>query len=561
MAAVTKGGPHPGEPLRTAVHQPGANTDRVVRSAGIMSAAVATSRVTGLVREIVLARLFGASMDFDAFRLGFQLPNLTRDLFAEGALSSAFVPLFTEYLTNRGKEEAQRLASLVMTAILIGIGALCLLGVALAPQLVDLFASGFALVPGKRELAIELTRIMFPFLLLVALAAQSMGILNACNLFGVPALASTMFNIGSVVFGLLLGFVLGPSLGVSKIHGMAYGVVLGGALQYFWQLPSVLRQGFRLRLAVDFSDPGLRHILRMMGPAILGSAAVQINVLVNTNFASFINDPLRGYNGPVSWLGWAFRFMQFPLGLFGVAIASATLPAISRSVASGDHEDFRQTLARSVGFVFLLTVPSSIGLIVLGRAMVAAIYQGGEFNDYDTKQTALALSCYAIGLAAYAALKVVTQAFYALKDSRTPMYVSLASIAINFCVAWGALHYTQLGHAGLALSTSAVALFNFAALFWILRQRIGGIYGRHLANSIGRMSVSALAMGVVVSLLNMAIEGQFGTGRGGSLLALGVCIPAGISVFYFVSKALGVPELTMAANSLAGPLRRLRGRA
>ncbi|MEP7367306.1 MAG: lipid II flippase MurJ, partial [Acidobacteriota bacterium] len=229
------------------LHQPGADTDRVVRSAGIMSAAVATSRVTGLVREIVLARLFGASMDFDAFRLGFQLPNLTRDLFAEGALSSAFVPLFTEYLHKRGRQEAQRLANLVMTAVLIVIGLICILGVAFAPQLVDLFASGFALVPGKRELAIELTRIMFPFLLLVALAAQSMGILNACNIFGVPALASTMFNIGSVVFGLLLGTVLGPRIGLSRIEGMAWGVVLGGALQYFWQIPSVLRQGFRMR--------------------------------------------------------------------------------------------------------------------------------------------------------------------------------------------------------------------------------------------------------------------------------------------------------------------------
>ncbi|MCC7237441.1 MAG: murein biosynthesis integral membrane protein MurJ [Bryobacterales bacterium] len=525
-----------------------------------MSAAVASSRVTGLVREILLARLFGASMDFDAFGLGFRLPNLTRDLFAEGALSSAFVPLFTEYLANRGKQEAQRLASLVMTAILIVIGALCIAGVALAPQLVDLFASGYALVPGKRELAIQLTRIMFPFLLLVALAAQSMGMLNACNQFGVPALASTMFNLGSVSFGLLLGFVLGPALHLTKIEGMAWGVVLGGALQYFWQIPSVLRQGFHLRLAIDFSDPGLRHIMRMMGPAILGSAAVQINVLVNTNFASSIADPIRGLNGPVSWLGWAFRFMQFPLGLFGVAIASATLPAISRSIASGDHEDFRQTVARSIGFVFLLTVPSSIGLIVLGRSIVAAIYQGGLFDSYDTRQTALALACYAFGLAAYAALKVVTQAFYALKDSRTPMYVSLASIAINFGVAWGALRYTSLGHAGLALSTSAVALFNFTVLFWMLRNRIGGIYGRHLASSTGRMSVAALAMGVAVFLLNTLIEYRFGAGRMSSLISLGICIPAGVSVFYLVTRTLKVPELAMASNALAGPLRRLRGR-
>lgn len=524
-----------------------------------MSAAVAMSRVTGLLREIVMARLFGASMAFDAFRLGFQLPNLTRDLFAEGALSSAFVPLFTEYLTKRSKEEAQRLANLVMTAVILVIGSLCVLGFVFAPQLVDLFASGFALVPGKRELAIRLTRIMFPFLLMVALAAQAMGMLNACNQFGVPALASTMFNIGSVAGGLVLGLLLGPHIGLSAIEGMAWGVVFGGALQYFWQLPAVFRQGFRPKLAVDFSDPGLRHILRMMLPAVLGSAAVQINVLVNTNFASYIDDPLRGYNGPVSWLGWAFRFMQFPLGMFGVAIASATLPAISRSIAGGDLDDFRTTLSRSLGFVFLLTVPSSIGLVVLGRAMVAAIYEGGRFDAYDTQQTAVALNCYAVGLAGYAALKVLTQAFYALKDSRTPMVVSLASIAINYTVAWTTIHHTTLGHAGLALSTSAVALFNFSALFWILRNRIGGVHGRSLASSIGRMSLASLAMGAAVSVLNIAIERNLGLGRAASLIDLAVCIPAGVLAFYFVAKRLEVPELGLAVSAMGKPWRRLRG--
>jgi len=524
-----------------------------------MSAAVASSRVMGLVREIVMARLFGASMVFDAFRLGFQLPNLTRDLFAEGALSSAFVPLFTEYLTKRGKEEAQRLANLVMTAVIVVIGSICVLGFIFAPQLVDLFASGFALVPGKRELAIKLTRIMFPFLLMVALAAQAMGMLNACNQFGVPALASTMFNIGSVASGLVIGYLLGPYAGITPIEGMAWGVVFGGALQYFWQLPAVFRQGFRPKLLADFSDPGLRHILKMMLPAILGSAAVQINVMVNTNFASYIDDPARGYNGPVSWLGWAFRFMQFPLGMFGVAIASATLPTISRSIASGDHEDFRRTLSRSLGFVFLLTVPSSIGLVVLGRAMVAAIYEGGKFDAYDTRQTALALNCYALGLAGYAALKVLTQAFYAMKDSRTPMLVSLASIVINYGVASLTLKHTDLGHAGLALSTSAGALFNFSALFWILRNRIGGIYGRSLASSIGRMSLSSLAMGVAVALLNMAIEGQLGTGRMASVIDLAVCIPVGVLAFYLVTKRLQVPELELAVGAFEKPLRRLRG--
>ena len=326
-----------------------------------------------------------------------------------------------------------------------------------------------------------MTRTMFPFLLLVALAAQAMGVLNASNKFGVPAMASTFFNIGSVGFGVVLGIWLGPSLHLTRIEGMAIGVVLGGALQLVWQLPALYRLGFRFRVAFDWKHPGLVRIFRLMVPAILGNAAVQINVMVNTNFASTIADPVRGMDGPVSWLSYAFRFMQLPLGLFGVAMASATLPSISRSAAAGNMEEFRRTLSKSLGMVFLLTLPSSVGLAVLGKSIIGAIYQGGRFQLYDTQQTALALSFYAIGLAGYAALKVLNPAFYALGDARTPMLVSLGSIVVNFATAATMIRFAGLGHAGLALSTSAVALFGFFLLFEILRRRIGGVHGRELA--------------------------------------------------------------------------------
>ena len=324
------------------------------------------SRVTGLVREIVMARLFGAGFIYDAFLLGFRIPNLTRDLFAEGALSSAFVPIFTQTLAQRGRKEAAVLSNLVATALILIVGVFCILGVIFSPALVNLLAEGFHRVPGKFDLAVKMTRIMFPFLLLVALAAQAMGVLNACNRFAVPALASTFFNLGSVAFGLILGFALAPWLGIAHITGMAIGVVLGGALQLAWQIPTLRSEGFVFHPSFDWSHPGLRKIITLMGPAILGNAAVQINVMVNTNFASQIPG-----NGPVSWLGYAFRFMQLPLGLFGVAIASATLPSISRSAGAGNFEEFRRTLSRSLGMVFLLTLPSSIGLIVLGRSMIA----------------------------------------------------------------------------------------------------------------------------------------------------------------------------------------------
>ncbi len=527
-----------------------------MRSAGIVSLAVLMSRVTGLFREGLMARLFGAGLMYDAFMLGFRIPNLTRDLFAEGALSSAFVPTFTDYLGNRGKEEAARLVNLVATALIIIVGSMCTLGVIFAPQLVHLLAPGFSAVPGKFELAVRMTRIMFPFLLLVALAAQVMGVLNASNKFGVPAMASTFFNIGSVGFGILLGIVFGPALQLSRIEGMAFGVVLGGALQLIWQLPTMYSLGYRFRVAFDWQHPGLRRIFFLMVPAILGNAAVQINVMVNTNFASAVYDPQRGFDGPVSWLGYAFRFMQLPLGLFGVAIGSATLPSISRSAAAGNMDEFRRTLSKSLAMVFLLTVPSSVGLIVLGRAIIGSIYQGGRFHLYDTEQTAIALSCYAIGLAGYAALKVLNPAFYALGDARTPMLVSLASILINFATAGAMVRLLGLRHAGLAVSTSAVALFGFFVLFEVLRRRIGGIYGRDLFAAVTRVLLASIVMGGATWVSNRAVTNWLGTSQLADLVNLSISIPLALVVFYGACWLLGIHELGMAVRAFAAPIQR-----
>ncbi|MGE5648235.1 MAG: murein biosynthesis integral membrane protein MurJ [Acidobacteriota bacterium] len=531
-----------------------ATQDEIYRSASLVSGAVLLSRLSGLVREMVMAHLFGAGRVFDAFSLGFRIPNLARDLFAEGALSSAFVPTFSEYLSGKGRRDAALLANLVGTAILILVGGLCVLGVVFSPFLVGLLAPGWeAADPGKFALAIRMTRIMFPFLLLVALAAQAMGMLNALGKFGVPALASTLFNVGSVVCGVALGIWLGPRLGIEPIEGMAYGVLFGGALQLAWQLPAMRRAGFSFRPRLGWSHAGLRNIMRLMAPAIVGAAAVQVNVAVNTNFASSIVDPVRGVNGPVSWLQFAFRFMQFPLGLFGVAIASATLPAISRSAAAGRLDEFRRTLSDSLGMVLLLTVPSSVGLVILGDAMIGAIYQRGRFEAYDTTQTALALSCFAVGLAGYAAIKVLAPAFYALGSARAPAVVSAVSILINYGVAWSMIHWAGLGHAGLALATSGVSLFGALALFLRLRARAGGIYGRRLFTSAWKICAASLVMAAAVALSNGAMGNWLGDSRAARLADLAVSIPLGAAVFWCVCRAWKVPELDAALRIVRLP--------
>lgn len=492
-----------------------------------------------------MARLFGAGAVYDAFLLGFRIPNLARDLFAEGALSSAFVPAFSRCLASRGRRDANELGQRLGTALFLAVTVFCALGMVFSPQLVKLLAPGFARVPGKFELAVELTRIMFPFLALVALAAQAMGMLNAAGRFGAPALASAVFNVAAVSLGLALG------LGMSPIHAMSWGVVLGGLAQFLWQAPALLRCGFTFRPRIDWHDPELRSVLRLMGPAVLGSAAVQINIVVNTNFASSITDAAgRVIDGPVSWLGYAFRFMQLPIGIFGVAIASATLPFISRSAAMARVDEFRATLASSLGMTLLLTVPSSVGLAVLGHSMIAAVYQSGKFQSFDTQQTALALAGYAVGLSGYAAAKVLAPALYALGDARTPMMVSIGSIAVNFAAASLMVKLACFGHVGLALSTSVNALFAAGALYAALRTRLDGLEGRALASSACKIVVASAVMGCACWAASRALQGWFGDSRIAHLAVVAVCVPAGALLFAACARTLRVRELAAARDAL-----------
>jgi len=484
-------------PKPNATPQPG-----LLRSAGVVSMAIAVSRVTGLVRESVLSWLFGAGATFDAYVLGYRIPNLARELFAEGALASAFVPTFTRYLATRSEEETRELANITASALILIVGGVCALGMLFAPAIVDLFAPGFHAVPGKWELAVSLARIMFPFLLLVALSAQAQGMLYACHRYGIPAVSSSLFNVGSVIFGLTLGTWLGPRLGITPVRGMAFGVLIGGFAQLGFQLPSLWRLGFswrpRWNLRRGFRDEGVRHILGLMGPAVIGNASGQINILVNTNLATGLRDAAgHVMNGPVSWLSYAYRFFLLPLGLFGVAIASAALPRLSRSAAHRNFDEFRETLAGSLTMILLLTVPSSVGLAILGESMIAIVYQHGRFLAFDTHQTALALTCYVTGLAGYSALKLIAPAFYALGDARTPMLVSVATIAVNAAAAFSLSRYTALGFAGLALSSSVVSTFSSIVLLVLLAPRIGGVRGREMTVALAKISVAAVVMGAV----------------------------------------------------------------
>ena len=338
--------------------------------------AILSSRILGLIREMVFAGLFGAGRNLDAFLMAFRLPNLLRDLFAEGALSTAFITTFSKKIAVEGDESAWRLANKVATLTAVFMSAVTLLGIVFAPQLVDLLTWG-SWSPDKTALTILLTRIMWPFMLLVSLAALVMGMLNAKHVFGPPAMASSYFNLGSIIGGVAIGWWLDPHFGARSLVGLAIGTLIGGAWQLAGQFPSLWRVGYKYHADFQWRDEGVRTVLTLMGPAVIAASAVQVNVLINSGFAASLG------NGPVSWLNIAFRLMQLPLGIFGVAIGTVTLPLVSKSAAVGNMDEFRAILARGMRLAFLLTIPSAIGLAMLASPIISVIYQHGRFNGRD----------------------------------------------------------------------------------------------------------------------------------------------------------------------------------
>lgn len=477
--------------------KPAAPANKIsTRSAGLVSLAVMSSRLLGLVREQVFAALFGASAQMDAFIAAFRAPNLLRDLFAEGALSTAFITTFSEKITKEGDDAAWRLANKVATLTAVFMSLVTLLGIWGAPIITHLMASGFDAVPGKMELTVHLTRIMFPFIALVSLAALVMGMLNAKNVFGMPALSSTFFNIGSILGGVGLAWYLDPHFGTKQygpgsLVGMAVGVLVGGLLQLTVQFPSLRRVGFHFRPDFAWRDPGVRRILLLMGPAVIAASAVQVNVMVNGNFASHLG------NGPVSWLGYAFRLMQLPIGIFGVAIGTVTLPVVSRSAAAGNTAEFRSILAKGMRLAFLLTIPSTIGLMMLARPIIGLIYQRRTFTAADTAHTAEALQLYAIGLCAYAGIKVLAPAFYAIGKRNTPMMVSFLSIAVNYGLNELFTFHLGWAHRGLAFSTGLVALTNFALLYLLMWKQVHRLETRHMIATLVKLSFAGGVLALI----------------------------------------------------------------
>ncbi|HEY7887330.1 MAG TPA: murein biosynthesis integral membrane protein MurJ [Steroidobacteraceae bacterium] len=506
------------------------------RAAGVVALAVLCSRILGVVREQVFAALFGGGRIMDAFTIAFRIPNLLRDLFAEGALSTAFITVFSKTTAAQGDRAAWSLANKVATLTAVMLSGIVILGIACAPWLVAIIAPWFD--PQKAALTVTLTRVMYPFILLVSLAALVMGMLNAKDVFGTPAMASSFFNVGSIITGVALGWYLDPHFGTRAIMGLAIGTLVGGALQLGVQLPALRRLGYVFRPDFQWRTPGVKAILLLMGPSVVAASTTQVNVLVNSLFASRLG------NGPIFWLQIGFRLMQLPLGIFGVALGTVALPLLARMAAAGNTHAFRTELARGMRLAFLMTMPATVGLILLADPIVSVLYQHGRFTAHETAEAAAALRFYAIGLCGYAGLKVLVNAFYAIERRKTPMIVSLIAVALNLLLNWLFTVRLGWGHRGLAFSTACIATTNFVVLYVLMHRHLGRLESRAMLVLLSRLSIASALLALICwagahyLLGGWAVEHFWP--KAGSLFLV---IAAGGGAFFWSASTLRIREM------------------
>ena len=516
-----------------------------VRVTGLVAAGTFLSRILGLLREQVSAYFFGAGIAMDAFNIAFRIPNLLRDLFAEGAMSSALIPVYTRLRMEKGEEAGWHLVSNVATTLALVLGLISVLGILGADALVGFYAPAFHSIPGKHELTVSLTRILWPFFPLVVMAAVWMGILNSRHRYGTPALAPSIFNIISIASAFTLAPLFEKWLGLPRIYGWAIGATLGGLGQWLVQVPTLAREGFRFSFVMNWRDPALRSMVWMMGAGTFGLGATQINILVNSVLAS-------GQEGAVSWLNYAFRLMQFPIGVFGVAISTANLTRVAREHVLGDYEAVRKSLLQALRMVVVLTVPSAVGLAVFGGPIVSVIYERGRFHSGDTFNTALALAGYSIGLTAYSAVKVLVPVLYSLGRSGAAILSSGLSVILNISLCL--LMVRRFGFVGLTLALSGSALLNFALLLWLMERYVKEIDFLSLWSCFWRTLCASGGMAIfiysvlsrvgmtpfrAISLTSFWLEATFST----KLIFLTTVLVAAVAIFVIIGKILGLHEI------------------
>jgi putative peptidoglycan lipid II flippase len=516
-------------PERPGIFKVRSSERQVVGALGSIGAATLASRVLGFVRDMVVALTFGAGPVTDAFFVAFRIPNILRRLLAEGALSTAVVPIFTEYTVSRTPADLIRMLRAVLAAALVALGLTTLVGMAAAPWIVTFIAPGFADDPGQRALTVQLTRVMFPYLILVGLAAYSMGVLNSQGRFFAAALGPAVVNVGMIVTVLGLARRVEP-----PILSLALGVLVGGVGQTLVQLPGLRAAGLLVPPSTELGHPALGRVARLLLPAVFGLAAVQVMVFVNTLLASLLAP------GSISFLYYADRVMEFPLGVFGVALASASLPSMSRQAAAGDTRGVAATVNFALRLAAYVSVPATVGLVVLSTPLTRLLFERGRFVPSDTAATAAALVWYAVGLVGLAGARITAQAFYAVLEPGTAVRLGILAIAANLVAA--ALLMGPMGHAGLAAASSVGAYVNLGGLLWAARRRFGPLGGRELVRSVLRTGAACVPL-LLWCLLTLRVGEALALHTTWRLAAwLTLTIGVGAGVFVAASVALRSPE-------------------
>jgi len=514
---------------------------KIAKYAGIVIIATIFCRILGLGREIVISNRFGAGIETDAFFIAFMIPNLLRSFLGEGALNSAFIPVFTEYLTNHDRKKAEYFANNVLNILILILIVVVVLGIWAAPLLINIIAIGFKSNLYKYELAVNLTRIIFPYIGFVAVAALFMGILNSYNHFLVPALAPAMLNISVIIFAITLSYKYG-------IYSIALGVILGGIGQALVQTPILIRKKLKYRFTVDFKDPGVKKLLKLLVPAMIGLAITQINVVVDRTIASTLID------GSISALYYSNRLVQFPLGAFGIAISIAIFPTLAKYTAKNNIPEFKKSLLFGLKMLIFITVPSAVGLIVLKDSLIRLIYEHGIFSRVATSMTASALLYYSIGLFAYACVRLITMSFYALKDTKTPVKIGIYIVLIN--IALDLILVKYLAHSGLALATSIAAILNLIILLKVLQDKIGNLGLKSQTSFLIKIIISSICLGIVCVL----VGNYFGNlldlnDKYNQIIQVTVSIFSGGLVYFIISYILGVKEVRHLKQSIKTILR------
>ncbi len=514
---------------------------KIAKYAGIVIAATIFCRILGLGREIVISNKFGAGIETDAFFIAFMIPNLLRSFLGEGALNTAFIPVFAEYLTKHDRKKAEYFANNILNILILILIIVIALGIWGAPLLINIIAMGFKSNIYKYELAVNLTRTMFPYIGFVAIAALFMGILNSYNHFLVPALAPAMLNIFIIIFVFTLSFKFG-------IYSLAFGVILGGIGQALIQVPVLIRNKIKYKFVIDLNDAGVKKILKLLLPAMLGLAVTQINVVVDRAIASNLID------GSISALYYANRLVQFPLGAFGIAISIAIFPTLSKYAAKNNITELKKSFLFGLRMLIFITVPSAVGLMVLKGPLIRLIYEHGIFSGIATTMTANALLYYSIGLFAYASVRLITMAFYALKDTKTPVKIGVFIVFLNITLDLILVRY--LAHSGLALATSLAAIINMIILLIFLQKKIGNVISRAQTLFLLRIIIASLIMGISCILVSNYLENILElSNKIDQIIQVTISILCGGIIYFISSYLLGIQEIRSLKQNLKIILR------